>query len=71
MIFKPTTGILVVSLVSLAVDKILDKDAKVQEQRHESTGNPAEVDEHVFAVDTARLTRRTRPFAMGFIGDNG
>lgn len=54
------------------VDEILGKDAEVQEKGDERAGEPAEVDEHVFAVDAsclAGLARRTP--ATGVVGEDG
>lgn len=54
------------------IKKVLSKHAKVHKERHESTGQPAEVDEHVPAVDPAGLAVLAAPItALGLKRKDG
>lgn len=73
VILKRTVSrVLALASPGLVVYEILRKHSEVQEERDKRAGQPAEVDEHVPAVDVPSLTRLTgRLLAVRLIGKDG
>ena len=71
VVMVPIARVLVVGSACLVVDEVLDENAEIKEERDEGASEPAEVDEHVFAIDPASLARCARPLAVRLIRENG
>jgi hypothetical protein len=54
---RTISGIMAIASPSLVVNEVLRKYAEVQEESDKRASQPAEVDEHVLAVDVACLAR--------------